>query len=848
MKSYAIIGAAVAALGGCTVVPSDNTPGNVARIYAVDSAGSITQQDTLVWANSDTTVTNPASQTQYANNEVPGSPPSADVSRQSPMPASYGSLRIEFTRPLADIFAGADPSFPVGAGGSTCGNSPQVKVRDVTAMKDIPSSTCYNPSSPLNGGPNIVVTLGSPGAVKDNFACTGFNAGGGVPAGDKLEITFTGVKDVNGNAINPAPIDITVGKLDLLYAGYNDPDLGFTKFFLKGENAAGFLKDVTCSATDQSGCVGTAANPARGDITIDIPFSAPLDGTKMGFDDGSGVVSQATVPGGSNDDSIVLASWFELLDADSANAAVPGSFNIDSSPDGVHPFSRSDINDGRIVHFSPASGLLEGSHHYTLKIHKKAAANSATLVQRGAMLCATAADCSMTPSATCDTTMGDPNYLQCVAPVVMAGDPIIDQNGNTLANDYTVNITTAAPGFTPITLASSLAPTSVDPNNGQISVDPRAHVGLSGSGDGQVNITFPAMLDPASVSSSTFKLLDDSGAAVAGTTTSVDTNNQQAHLAIATDLKREKTYTVDLNGASYKSKGVTGPVPEVKTTFVTGPLVSSGTRCYYKHEIDPATGAPNGGLANLELSKCKDKSANNPVAFEVADHKFDPAPPAMPDSTGYIQYTQVRFNGRVDSASYPGLTINTVSGATLTPVPGVTASAAGSHHDRVNLVFDRAHPMTYGTTYVVKADTTIKEEMTGATLHKPNCDPTMDIDRCAQTFKFSTTAFKFSSASESVVAATGFTKITLTFSGPIDPATLAGITVTDSAGAMVGISSPKPVATNLARVSFKTTAALGVHADYTIKITGVKAAKLGDFDPMATAPEVSAKFTTKGCP
>ncbi len=714
----------VALLAGCST-PDDKTPAELARVYAIDSSGAIAQADVLLFANASAQV--PGADTQYANNIVPGATPGDDIGRVSPMPASYASLRLEFTRPLGELFADdavdhgifapkGTPDQPFN-GGSVCKNSKLITVTN-TRKSDgqtvtLEASTCYSPSSSLGGGPSVTLILGN--AVQTDaskpdstFQCSQF-VPGGVSEGDVLNVTFKGLMDSNGNALALLPITVRVGTaLDLLYSGYSDPDVGFTKLLLKGENAKGFLKDLACDAKGTgSGCTGSASGISlvRADLSsLDVVFSLALDGTKMGF---------STDNAAASGDAVALAYWFSLLDADNQNKLVDGAWSIDAT-------------DWRIVHFAPTAGLLEGKHKYTLKITSGASAAFAG------------------------------------PPPVLAGTQITDQAGGTLAKDYTVSFLTAEAGVTPLKANPNYAVVSVVPDNGNASVDPRA-TGLSGNGT--IDLLFPDSVDADSVKAA-LKIADSKGTQVAGTTTlDVSTDDavshvaQVAHFTPTADadgfaLQRDTSYTVNLTGAKYASANVKSAIPDFTSQFITAPLQAKKMTC--------------------AAAGCKNRAANVPVT----------------DSAGApVTAITVTFNGKVDASTLTkdSLNLNTGTPGSYKQVAGQSV-AAGSAPTSAVITLGSALPLTYTRTYTVFVDTSIAEDNSKhAKLHATGCDPAHpgeDLNKCAITFTFSTADFKLASASG------GGSEIALKFTGPVDDTSTLKVNVSDVAGTTVAIGTP----------------------------------------------------------
>lgn len=779
------LAALAAAFAACQTLPVDTSPGNLARIYAVDAS----QHDVLVWSNGSVTA-GPARDTQFGNNQLPLDAPADDLDRVSPMPATYTAIRVEFTKPLSAIFPDGTPNGglfePRGkAIANICQQSPNVAVTDTpaggTMGTAVNASTCYRPSSAIGGGPSILITLGKTGPAKNTFTCSRFLAGG-VNPGDKLTIKLTNLADVDGNAIPIDPITVTVGGLDLLYAGYSDPDqldavsgVGFTKFFIKGQNAKGFLKDVHCDVGgDLTDCVGTSPdNGFRSDLSqLDLVFSTPLD------------------IGGAMGDPSALGDFFDLLDSDNSKRPVPGQWGGDNS-------------DPRIVHFFPNAGLLEGAHNYALKIHK---------------------------------STGAPGAMGTMA--ATRGTPVTDVLGNKLGGDYALALATSAPGITPLSMTETDGLKQIVPDANSINVDPRAAVGLDTGG--HIDLLFPLAVNSVSVGK-TLHLLDGgghpvpacTGASTMPTSQCVDVwiddglanpnprapsnpnanaNAQIVHIQPALDLARETTYTVAMTGATYDSSIYRGTaIPDVSSPFTTAALQAIALQC-------------------SEIGACAANSLANPVN---ADSQGTP-----------ITAFDVAFNGNLDPATVNGNNIALwVKGATK-PIVGQTITAA-AQPDHVTIKLSSSAPLVYSTTYQLRASTKVTEQKTGAKVLGAGCTPTPADDCTSQVLSFTTTDFKVSGAG----SLGDGSALVIVMTGSVDPTSLGMMTSQDPTGKTENLSfAVSNSDSTRIMITAKAPATLMKSSVHSVLVTGVKAAKLGSADPMVTAPPRRLPLTVAGCP
>ncbi len=162
-------------------------------------------------------------------------------------PASYSALRIEFSQTLSGPTVASLPSFN---GGTACAASPNAIFTDLDAGVSIPASACYDPSTPLGGGPGLTLIPGASADPSAVFTCQAFKSAAAFAPNHTYSITLgAAIKGANGKPLatpvgagwSGATFTFRTGGFEPLAAGYQDPVTGF--YHLLDKPSIGYLKD-----------------------------------------------------------------------------------------------------------------------------------------------------------------------------------------------------------------------------------------------------------------------------------------------------------------------------------------------------------------------------------------------------------------------------------------------------------------------------------------------------------------------------------------------------------------------------------------------------------------------------
>ena len=237
--------------GGCATSVVDQPAGfqdppTIAAIFAVDSAGGFLP-DVLVYS-------------------------STEPAKVSKAPPSYGSYRVEFNEPMAGETLSAANDLTAGASSTTLSfcspPSSGAKVRLLDGTRVVPTSVCYDASSPLGSNPHVNVFIGAGATVPaapSPFTCRFFAA---APLGDAatgvlaashdytLDFAAGSINGANGKAL-AAPtgggwtgnqFKLSTSGFEVMAVGFQDLNTGF--FTWLDKPTPGFIKDLAAVDLD----------------------------------------------------------------------------------------------------------------------------------------------------------------------------------------------------------------------------------------------------------------------------------------------------------------------------------------------------------------------------------------------------------------------------------------------------------------------------------------------------------------------------------------------------------------------------------------------------------------------
>lgn len=248
--------AATLVVAGCAaepIPPSFAANPTVTAVYAIDAANAnspytfdIALADVLLWSSA-----------------------ASDAGRTSPMPPSYGGLRIEFDQPMkGETFANE----PDRSGASFCSpiSAGAIKLTDPNdGDRTLAASICYDSASPLGSNPNVKIVIGlGTGLVstpEDPFTCQEFFPEDyetdptnvlALKAEQTYTVKFdtTKITSTTGGALKlptgsnsdgagwTSVFTFKTAGFAIMAAGFQDPNTGYFAFLKKPFK--GYLKDM----------------------------------------------------------------------------------------------------------------------------------------------------------------------------------------------------------------------------------------------------------------------------------------------------------------------------------------------------------------------------------------------------------------------------------------------------------------------------------------------------------------------------------------------------------------------------------------------------------------------------